>query len=111
MLTPDDVRHVAMLARLGLAEDEIETMRGQLLQVLDYIAVLQELDTSTIPPTAQILAHQNITRPDEARSSLDLGALRLNAPGMEGDFFRVPAVLDEYRAGKTAEGGTMEDEE
>lgn len=99
MLTTDEVRHVAMLARLGLSDEEIETYRGQLVQVLDYIAMLQQIDTSRVPPTAQILSHLNVMRPDVARPSWPVEALLANAPDAEGDFFRVPAVLEETAGG------------
>ena len=97
MLTPEEVRHVAMLARLGLSEDEVETMRGQLGDVLEYIAMLDKVDTSQVPPTAQILSHLNVTRPDEIRESWPAEALLANAPEREGDFFRVPAVMEEFK--------------
>ncbi len=97
MLTPDDVRHVAMLARLGLSEDEIESMRAQLLQVLDYIAMLQQLDTSALPPTAQGVQLQTVLRDDEPRPSWPAEELLSNAPAREGDFARVPAVFEEFK--------------
>lgn len=97
MLTPEEVRHVAMLARLGLSDEEVETMQAQLVQVLDYIAMLQQVDTSQIPPTAQILTHLNVARPDEARPSLPTEALLANAPATDGSFVRVPAVMEEFK--------------
>jgi aspartyl-tRNA(Asn)/glutamyl-tRNA(Gln) amidotransferase subunit C len=97
MLTEDDVRHVATLARLGLSEEEVETFRVQLLELLQYIAKLQEVDTSAIPPTAQILSHLSIARPDEPRPSWPPEAILSNAPDSEESFVRVPAVLEEER--------------
>ena len=100
MLTPEEVRHIAMLARLGLTEDEVETMRVQLSGVLGHISMLERLDTSTIPPTAQVLAHLNVTRQDEPRPSLPQDLVLANAPQAEEGFFRVPAVMEEFRGGK-----------
>lgn len=102
MLTPEEVRHVAMLARLGLSDEEVETMRAQLVQVLDYINMLDKVDTSKIPPTAQILSHLNITRQDVPRESWPREAMLANAPASEENFFRVPAVLEEFREGPDA---------
>ena len=102
MLTPEEVRHVAMLARLGLSDEEVETMRTQLGEVLDYINMLEKVDVSKIPPTAQILSHLNITRDDMARESWPREALLANAPSTEDNFFRVPAVLEEFREGPDA---------
>jgi aspartyl-tRNA(Asn)/glutamyl-tRNA(Gln) amidotransferase subunit C len=92
-----------MLARLGLTDEEVELMREQLAQVLDYIAMLEKLDTSQIPPTAQILTHLNVARPDVAGPSLPTEELLANAPAREGDFIRVPAVLEEFKGGKESE--------
>ena len=97
MLTEDEVRHVAMLARLGLSDDEIEKLRVQLLDVLGYIDMLKQVDTSAIPPTAQILTHLNVTRPDEARRSWPVEEILSNAPAQEDGFVRVPTVLEENR--------------
>lgn len=97
-MTPEEVRHVAMLARLGLTETEVETMRAQMAQLLDYIAMLNEVDTSSVEPTAQILAQANVMRGDVARSSLDVEAVLRNAPSKEDHFFRVPAVMEDTLA-------------
>ena len=91
-----------MLARLGLSDEEVETMRAQLVQVLDYINMLDKVDTSKIPPTAQILSHLNITRQDVHRESWPREAMLANAPASEENFFRVPAVLEEFREGPDA---------
>ncbi|MDQ6695726.1 MAG: Asp-tRNA(Asn)/Glu-tRNA(Gln) amidotransferase subunit GatC [Chloroflexota bacterium] len=97
MLTPEEVRHVAMLARLGITETEVESLRSQMTQVLDYIAVLQEVDTSSVAPTAQILSHLNVSRADERRPSLPPKLALQNAPDMEEGFFSVPAVFEEFK--------------
>ncbi len=99
-MTPEEVRHVAMLARLGLTESEVEALRAQLLDVLNYIAVLEKVDTSSIPPTAQVLTHLNVIRADEARPSLPVDLLLSNAPAKQGNFFMVPAVLEDFKEGK-----------
>jgi aspartyl-tRNA(Asn)/glutamyl-tRNA(Gln) amidotransferase subunit C len=97
VLTSDEVRHVAMLARLGLTDEEIEIVRAQLLGVLDYIAMLQQIDTSAIPPTAQVGTHLNVFRDDVPRMSWPVEEVLSNAPAREGPFVRVPAVFEEFR--------------
>lgn len=109
MLTPEEVRHVAMLARLGLSDEEVETMRVQLLDVLDYIAILEKVDTSAIPPTAQVLAHDNVAREDVSRPSWPAEEVLSNAPAREGAFFRVPVVLEEERGDATVDAGEAAD--
>jgi aspartyl-tRNA(Asn)/glutamyl-tRNA(Gln) amidotransferase subunit C len=92
-LTRADVEHVAYLARLGLAEDELVHLQGDLNHILEQFAKLAELDTETIPPTAQVIELENILRADVIRPSLPAGTVLANAPEREGDFFVVPAIL------------------
>jgi aspartyl-tRNA(Asn)/glutamyl-tRNA(Gln) amidotransferase subunit C len=93
-LSRDDVAHVAHLARLGLTDDELGRLEGQLNHILDQYAILAQLDTEAIPPTAQTIELENILRDDVARPSLPVEAVLANAPAREGDYIRVPPVLD-----------------
>lgn len=93
-LTPEEVRHVALLARVGLSEDDLARFQGQLSQILDYFQRLQEVDTENVPPTAHTLAMHSVTRDDEPRPSFDKEDILANAPQREEDFFRVRAVLE-----------------
>jgi len=92
-LTRADVEHVGHLARLGLSEEELVRLQGQLNHILDQYAKLAELDTDAIPPTAQTIELENILREDVARPSLPVEAVLANAPARDGDFFVVPAIL------------------
>ncbi len=92
-LTRADVEHVAYLARLGLTDEELTRLEGQLNHILDQYAKLAELDTDDIPPTAQTIELENILRDDVATPSLPAEAVLANAPERDGDFFVVPAIL------------------
>jgi aspartyl-tRNA(Asn)/glutamyl-tRNA(Gln) amidotransferase subunit C len=92
-LTRADVEHVAYLARLGLTEEELARLEGQLNHILDQYAKLAELDTEAIAPTAQTIELENILREDVARPSMDPKDVLANAPQRDGDFFVVPAIL------------------
>ena len=92
-LSRADVEHVAHLARLGLSEDELARLEGQLNHILDQYAKLAEVDTDAIPPTAQTIQLENILRDDVARPSMDPERVLSNAPARDGDFFVVPAIL------------------
>lgn len=94
-LSFEEVDHVAMLARLGLAPDERERMRDQLSSILEHISLLDEIDTEAIPPTAQVIALQNVMRDDVVRPSLPVKDVLRNAPQSEDGMFKVNAVLDE----------------
>lgn len=93
-LSREEVEHVAYLARLGLSEEEKATLQEQLSSILEHMRSLGELDTSQIPPTAQVIPLRNVMRADEPRPSLPREDVLANAPDREGDFFRVPPVLD-----------------
>ena len=92
-LSRADVEHVAYLARLGLTEDELARLEGQLNHILDQYAKLAELDTADIPPTAQTIELENILRADVVQPSMTPDEVLANAPEREGDFFVVPAIL------------------
>lgn len=93
-LTPEEVRHNARLARVGLSDDEVSRFQNQLSQILDYFERLQEVDTENVPPTAHTLAMHNVMRDDETRPSIDKEEVLANAPQREDDLFRVRAVLE-----------------
>jgi aspartyl-tRNA(Asn)/glutamyl-tRNA(Gln) amidotransferase subunit C len=94
-LSRSDVEHVAYLARLGLTDDELTLLEGQLNHILDQYAILARLDTEHIPPTAQTIELENILRDDVAEASLPVEAVLDNAPAREGDFVVVPQILTE----------------
>lgn len=91
----ETVEYVALLARLGLTEEEKVQLQDQLSSVLDHISVLEDVDTDAIPPTAQVIELQNILRDDVAGDPLPLEDVLRNAPRTEGDFIKVNAVLDQ----------------
>ncbi len=93
-LTVDEVNHIAELARLKLSDEEKEIYREQLSEILDFASLLQNLDTSGIPPTARVIQPPVTLRPDVPRPGLELEDLLLNAPDTEDGQFRVPPVLD-----------------
>jgi aspartyl-tRNA(Asn)/glutamyl-tRNA(Gln) amidotransferase subunit C len=93
-LTPEEVRHNARLARVGLSDDEVSRFQNQLSQILDYFERLQEVDTENVPPTAHTLAMHNVMRDDEPHPSIDKEEVLANAPQREDDHFRVRAILE-----------------
>lgn len=69
-LTKEQVEKIARLARLKLSEEEMERYAGQLTDILNYVDVLKELDTTGVPETSQVTGLTNVTRKDEARGVL-----------------------------------------
>ena len=94
-LTPDEVRHIALLARLGISDEDVERFSGQLSSILDYFEELKQVDTDGVPPTAYALDLHNVLRPDETMPCTDHDDVLANAPVHENGYFRVRAVLEE----------------
>ncbi len=93
-LTHEEVLHIALLARLGLTGAEVDRLKEQLSNILENFEVLQQVDTTDTPPTAQSIPLQNVLRADEVAASLTPGEVLANAPQKDGNFFRVRAVLE-----------------
>jgi aspartyl-tRNA(Asn)/glutamyl-tRNA(Gln) amidotransferase subunit C len=106
-VTEKDVLYVADLANLELTDAERTRMVRDLNQILEHIDMLNELDTSNVPPMAQISDRFGVDpnksgserflyamRPDEVRPSLPREAAMKNAPESDGTFFKVPKVIE-----------------
>ncbi len=94
ILSADDVRAIADLARLELSDEDVALYQRQLSAILDYFQKLEELDTSHIDPTSSVLPLTNVMRPDRAGPALSVDEALANAPDSDGEQFRVRAVLD-----------------
>ncbi|MCY3833042.1 MAG: Asp-tRNA(Asn)/Glu-tRNA(Gln) amidotransferase subunit GatC [Chloroflexi bacterium] len=94
ILSAEDVRAIADLARLELSEDDVALYQRQLSAILDYFQKLEELDTSRIDPTSTVLPTTNVMRADVAGAALSVDEAVANAPDSDGEQFRVRAVLD-----------------
>jgi len=93
-LSREEVLHIALLARLGLSETEVDRLREQLSNILENFEVLQQVDTSDVPPTAHSITLQNVVRDDKVAPSLPPSQVLTNAPKKEENLFRVRAVLE-----------------
>ncbi len=93
-LNYQEVKHLALLTRLGLNEDELERFSEQLSNLLENFEMLQQVDTTDVPPTAHSIALENVMREDEPMPSLPLEEVLANAPSQEEDHFKVRAVLE-----------------
>ena len=70
-LTPDDIRHIAKLARLNLTDEEVAKLPEQLSSILNYVDMLQEVDTKGVEPAAQATGLTTVVREDVIRPSID----------------------------------------
>ena len=94
-LTPEQVRHIAHLARLGLTDEDVEKFSHQLSDILDYFERLKAVNTDDVPPTAYPLDLHNVMRDDEPFPPAPTEDVLANAPLRDGEYFRVRVVLDE----------------
>lgn len=93
-ITRKDVESVALLSRLEIPESDIETVTKQLDAILEYVDVLNKVDTKDVQPTAHVLPLKNVMRADEARASLPRELALSNAPEQEDGYFKVPKIVE-----------------
>lgn len=92
-LTRADVKKVSLLARLQLSPQEMDAMTLQLGQVVQYVELLDELDTDDVQPMAHAMDLSNVFADDVLLQSLDREQALANAPKRDDECYRVPAVL------------------
>ena len=93
-LSADEVAKVALLARLRISPEELETFTGQLSSIVEFVAQLQELPTADVEPLAHGVEVRNVFRDDVRGESLPREAALANAPRRNPESFLVPAVLE-----------------
>ena len=92
-ITPEEISHVASLARLHLSQEEVEAMAKQLDEILTYVAKLNELETEAVVPTTHAISIVNAFREDEVEVSLPRDKALANGPQQNGESFVVPRVI------------------
>lgn len=93
MIDREQVRKVALLARLEMTAEEEAQFTTQMGSILDYFDQLSELDVSNVKPTTRAIDVSNVTRPDELQADSNREDILKAAPNQEGDFFKVPQIL------------------
>lgn len=93
-ISVEDVRHVALLARLELSPEEEGLFVAQLDTILGYVRKLDELDTEGVPPTSHVLELGAVFRDDAVANRPDVEALLQNAPERSASFFKVPKIIE-----------------
>lgn len=91
-ITPEEVAHVARLARLELGDDEVAQLVVELGEVLEHAQEVSALDTEGVPPSSHPLPFVNVLRPDEVRPGLDRERFLAGAPAVEAAMVKVPRV-------------------
>jgi aspartyl-tRNA(Asn)/glutamyl-tRNA(Gln) amidotransferase subunit C len=86
------VREIASLARLDLSKEETEMFISQFKDILDYVSILNEVDTENVPPAYLSSANQSVTREDEIEQSVPTSEFLANAPEAKDDYIVIPRV-------------------
>ena len=94
-ISRDEVSHLARLARMALADEELDHLAAQLDVIISAVARVQEVAADGIPPTTHALPLSNVFRPDETVPCLTAEAALAGAPAVEEQRFRVPRILTE----------------
>ncbi|AST94584.1 MULTISPECIES: Asp-tRNA(Asn)/Glu-tRNA(Gln) amidotransferase subunit GatC [Shouchella] len=92
-ISKEQVKHVAHLARLAITEEEAETFRNQLEDIITAAEQLNEVDTEGVVPTTHVLQMHNVLREDKPEKGLDVKEVLKNAPDHEDGQIRVPSVF------------------
>jgi len=93
-LSEDDVRHIALLARIGMTDEDVQNMRNDLSNIMDQFDALTQVDTDGVEPTGHSVDIKSVMRDDVSRPSLPKEDVLTNAPNREDDRIRVKAVMD-----------------
>ena len=94
MVSHQDVKYVAKLARLKVGPDELDRFASQLSGILNHIDKISELDLSGVEPTSHVIGLANVFREDEPRPSVEREEALANGPEVERGAFRVPPILE-----------------
>ncbi len=89
-ISDEQVHHVAMLARLGLTDEQLAALSGELNDILVQVDRISALDLTDVEPTAHAVAVSNVTRPDEITPGLSQQDALLNAPEQQDGAFLIP---------------------
>lgn len=92
-LSESEVRHVALLARLALSDEQIQTLRTELNSILGHIDTIQQLDLADVEPTAHAIPVVNEWREDEPKPCLPRELALKNAPESESGAFLIPQIV------------------
>ena len=97
-LSREEVLHIALLARVGVTDEEVDRLSDQLSNILENFEALQAVDTDDVPPTAQSISLQNVISEDVVSPSMSPEDVLSNAPAREQDYFKIKAVLEDHGA-------------
>ena len=95
MITKEEIKKIASLAKINISNDELDNYSGQISNILEYISILDDVDTSRVDDSAtSIFENNQFLREDKVEKSLDRDEVMKLAPESDGIYFRVPKVIE-----------------
>ncbi|MEY8445287.1 Asp-tRNA(Asn)/Glu-tRNA(Gln) amidotransferase subunit GatC [Enterococcus ratti] len=98
-ISEEQVKHVAKLAKLSFAEEELTSFTDQLGKIIDMVEMLEEIETEGVPFTSNVVETVNVMRKDRASTGWSRDELLRNVPEIQDGFIKVPAIIDNGEAG------------
>lgn len=98
-ISEEQVKHVAKLAKLAFPDEELHEFTTQLGKIIEMVELLEEVDTTGVPFTSNVIETVNVMREDVAQPGFDREKLLRNVPESENGFIKVPAIIDNGEAG------------
>lgn len=92
-LSPEEFKKLALLSRLEIDETQLESVNQQMNDILSYMELIGQVDIEGVEATAHAVALRNVMREDVPQESLSNEEALLNAPEKEGNYFKVPKVM------------------
>tara|TARA_B100000427_G_scaffold304527_1_gene289850 strand:- start:398 stop:697 length:300 start_codon:yes stop_codon:yes gene_type:complete len=93
-LTSEAIRHLASLTRISMSDEEVEKMRDEMSNILDNIAVLNEINTDSVDPTGHSVDLKSVLRDDVSKDSLPTADILSNAPNYDEDLIKIKPVFE-----------------
>ena len=96
MITKEEIKKIASLSKIDISNDELDTYSNQISKILEYMSVLEEVDTSKVDDASNsIIENNQFLREDKVEESLSRDEVMKLAPESDGVYFKVPKVIEE----------------
>jgi len=96
MITKEEIKKIASLSKIDISNDELDTYSNQISKILEYMSVLEEVDTSKVDDSSNsIIENHQFLREDKVEESLSRDEVMKLAPESDGVYFKVPKVIEE----------------
>jgi aspartyl-tRNA(Asn)/glutamyl-tRNA(Gln) amidotransferase subunit C len=94
-ISAEEIKKIALLSRLEIQDDQIESTGRQLSDILSYMDLISQVDITDVEPTAHAVSMRNVWREDVPQESLSNEKALQNAPEPEDGYFKVPKVIQD----------------